>query len=53
MKKINPIFNEEALEYLNLEKSLGRKQSQGSPNPEMIKDQLKKWKSKLIEVVKS
>lgn len=51
MKKINPIFNEEAFEYLKLEKSLNRKQSKGSPNPEMIKDQLRKWKSKLMEVV--
>ena len=51
MKKINPIFNEEAFEYLKLEKSLDRKQSKGSPNPEMIKGQLKKWKSKLMEVV--
>ena len=53
LKMINPIFNEEAFEYLKLEKSLDRKQSKGSPNPEMIKDQLKRWKSKLIEVVES
>ena len=52
MKEINPIFNEEALEYLKLEKSLSRKQSKGSPNPEMVKEQLKKWKSTLAEVVK-
>jgi len=52
MKEINPIFNEEALEYLQLEKSLGRKQSKGSPNPEMVKVQLKKWKSKLVAIVK-
>jgi len=51
MKKINPIFNEEAFEYLKLEKSLDRKQSKGSPNPEMIKVQIKRWKSKLMEVV--
>jgi argininosuccinate lyase len=53
MKKINPIFNEDVLEYLRLEKSLGRKQSKGSPNPEMLKNQIKKWKSKLIEIVEN
>ena len=50
LKKINPVFNEEALEYLNLEKALFRKKSKGSPNPVMVKKQLKRWKSKLVEV---
>lgn len=53
MEKINPIFNEEAFEYLKLEKSLSRKRSKGSPNPEMVKAQIKNWKSKLIEVVEN
>jgi argininosuccinate lyase len=53
MKKINPIFNEDVLEYLRLEKSLARKQSKGSPNPEMLKNQIKKWKSKLVEIVEN
>ena len=51
MKKINPVFNEEALEYLKLEKALFRKKSKGSSNPEMVKKQLKRWKSKLFEAV--
>ena len=51
IKKINPIFNEEALEYFKLEKALFRKKSEGSPNPEMVKKQLKRWKSRLAEVV--
>jgi argininosuccinate lyase len=53
MQKVNPIFNAEAFEYLKLEKSLGRKRSKGSPNPEMVKTQIKRWKFKLIEVVES
>jgi len=53
IKKINPIFNEEALEYLNLEKSLFRKKSKGSPNPEMVRKEIKKWKSKLLEMVEN
>ena len=51
IKEINPIFNEDALEYLNLEKSLIRKKSKGSPNPETVRKALKKWKSKLLEMV--
>lgn len=51
LKKINPVFNEEAMNYLKVEDSLKRKKSKGSPNPEMVKISLNDWKSKLFEAL--
>jgi len=47
MKKINPIFDETAMECLNLETSLQRKKTFGSPNPTMVKEQIEFWKKML------
>ncbi|MCX6150519.1 MAG: argininosuccinate lyase [Ignavibacteriales bacterium] len=46
MKEINPIFDETALECLNLETALSRKKTFGSPNPKMVKEQIEFWKNK-------
>ncbi|MHB1688204.1 MAG: argininosuccinate lyase [Ignavibacteriaceae bacterium] len=44
LKSINPIFDETALECLNLSTSLKRKKTYGSPNPEMVKERINFWK---------
>ncbi len=48
LKKINPVFNQEAIEYLKIEGSLKRKKSKGSPNPEIVKSRISDWKSILF-----
>ncbi len=53
LKKINPVFNEEAIEYLKIDESLKRKKSKGSPNPEMLQSQISSWKSKLLEFIET
>lgn len=47
LKKINPVFTEDALESLNTERSLHRKKTYGSPNPEIVKVQIEEWKKRL------
>ncbi len=47
MKKINSIFDETALECFNIETSLQRKETFGSPNPTLVKGQIEYWKKKL------
>jgi argininosuccinate lyase len=48
LKQVNSRFDESVLEVFNLEKSLSRKNTPGSPNPSFVKDQINKWKSALI-----
>ena len=47
IKKINPVFNNSALETIQLERVLYRKKTKGSPNPDLVKNEIKKWKSVL------
>ncbi|MDR3609057.1 MAG: argininosuccinate lyase [Ignavibacteriaceae bacterium] len=47
LKKINPIFDESVIEIFNLENSLNRKKTPGSPNPIFVREQIAKWKSAL------
>jgi argininosuccinate lyase len=50
LKRVNPVFNEEALEILNSnEFVLYRKKTKGSPNPDFVKEELSKWKSILLQ----
>ncbi len=43
LKEINPIFDETALECFNVETSLQRKKTFGSPNPSIVKERIKFW----------
>ena len=47
MKKINPVFDKEALEAIQLEGALYRKKTKGSPNPDYVKNEIEKWKNGL------
>lgn len=47
MQNINPVFTSDALESLTIENSLKRKKTFGSPNPQLVKEQIKFWKKKL------
>lgn len=47
LKKINPIFDESALESIKLKDSLYRKKTKGSPNPDYVKSEIIKWKDKI------
>lgn len=47
MKKINPAFDETAKECFNIKTSLQRKKTFGSPNPDLVEEQIKIWKTKL------
>ncbi|MFA3783690.1 argininosuccinate lyase [Melioribacteraceae bacterium 4301-Me] len=51
LKKINQIFTGDALKCLDVETSLQRKQTFGSPNPKLVKEQIEFWKDKLHESV--
>ena len=48
LKHINPLFDETVLEVFQLENSLNRKKTPGSPNPSFVKEQILKWKDALI-----
>ena len=48
LKHINPLFDETVLEVFQLENSLNRKKTPGSPNPSFVKVQILKWKDALI-----
>ncbi len=45
IKKINPVFDISALETIHLERVLYRKKTKGSPNPDIVNSEIKKWKS--------
>lgn len=47
LKKINPVFDETALEVFTVEGALYRKKTFGSPNPDMVRAEIEKWKSNL------
>jgi argininosuccinate lyase len=49
LKTIHPVFNESALECLNLETALSRKITSGSPNPQMVKEQIQLWNKRLSD----
>lgn len=46
MQSINKVFDESALECLDIKTSLLRKKTYGSPNPAYVKEQIEKWKRK-------
>ncbi len=48
LKEINQIFDETALECLDISKCLDKKKSYGSPNPEFVKSRIEYWKNILI-----
>jgi argininosuccinate lyase len=47
LKQINPVFDETALEVFTVKDCLYRKKTFGSPNPDMVKTEIEKWKSSL------
>ena len=47
LKSINPIFDESALECFNLNTSLERKKTIGSPNPDLVSERIKFLKNNL------
>jgi argininosuccinate lyase len=47
LKSIDPIFDESALECLNLKTSLERKKTIGSPNPDLVKERIEFLKNNL------
>ncbi|MCO5250164.1 MAG: argininosuccinate lyase [Candidatus Kapabacteria bacterium] len=44
LQKINPIFDETAIEVFKVEGALYRKKTFGSPNPNFVKDEINRWK---------
>ncbi|HVO76033.1 MAG TPA: argininosuccinate lyase [Ignavibacteriaceae bacterium] len=47
LKKFSPLFDKESLKYLDINTALSKKKTKGSPNPELVKDQIARWKNKL------
>ncbi len=47
MKRVNPVFDNSALEAIQLEGALDRKKTKGSPNPDFIRNEIEKWKIEL------
>ncbi|MCF6269333.1 MAG: argininosuccinate lyase [Melioribacteraceae bacterium] len=47
LKNINSIFDETALEVFKADGALYRKKTYGSPNPDMVRTEIKKWKTKI------
>jgi argininosuccinate lyase len=47
LKKINPVFDSSAIEILEIQNVLNRKQTLGSPNSEFVKTEIEKWKVEL------
>jgi argininosuccinate lyase len=47
LKNINPIFDETALEVFKVEGALYRKKTFGSPNPDLVRLEINKWKKVL------
>ncbi|MGB8318818.1 MAG: argininosuccinate lyase [Ignavibacteriaceae bacterium] len=52
MKKVNLVFDKSALDAIQLEGALYRKQTKGSPNPDFVRNEIEKWKNKLEAMVK-
>lgn len=48
LKNINPIFDETALEVFKVDGALYRKKTYGSPNPDMVKAEIEKWKKTIV-----
>ncbi len=46
-KNFNKVFEEDVYKYLSAETCLENKKTEGSPNPQMIKEAIKNWKNKL------
>jgi argininosuccinate lyase len=42
-KKISPVFDKSALEVFSVEKGLAARNTTGSPNPRLVKQQLARW----------
>lgn len=47
LKKIDPIFDETALNNFQINNALFRKKTIGSPNPDLVSKQIKLWKERL------
>lgn len=47
LKKIHPIFDETALEVFTVKDALYRKKTFGSPNPDIVRTEIKKWKKSI------
>ena len=45
LKNINPVFDKTALEVFTVKDALYRKKTFGSPNPDMVRAEIKKWKT--------
>src|SRR5271154_5346883 len=52
-KKISPVFDAGALEVFSVEKGLAARNTSGSPNPKLVKQQLACWERILAERIKS
>ena len=50
-KKFNRIFEDNVYEYLSAETCLENKKTFGSPNPEMVENNIKKWKEKISNIL--
>ena len=48
LKNINPVFDETALEVFTVKDALYRKKTFGSPNPDMVRNEIEKWNEILI-----
>jgi argininosuccinate lyase len=48
LKAINPVFDETALEVFKVKGALYRKKTFGSPNPNLVKTEIDKWKECLF-----
>jgi argininosuccinate lyase len=48
LKSLSLVFDENALECLNMETALQKKKTSGSPNPADVKERIDFWKKKLI-----
>jgi len=49
IKTVNSIFDESALECFNIKTALWRKKTFGSPNPEIVKEEISYWNSLLSQ----
>jgi len=48
LKNINTVFDETALEVFTVKDALYRKKTFGSPNPDMVRTEIEKWKEILV-----
>ena len=48
-KKISPVFDKSALDVFSLERGLAGRNTHGSPNPRLVKQQLARWKTIFAE----